>query len=94
MTLLQSNQLDVDLIIDKLLEARYLEPNTEIDLPEEQISLLIDEATRIFMSQPMLLELPVPIKICGDVHGQFYDLLRIFEHSGYPSEASYLFMGF
>ncbi len=51
--------------IDKLLEARYLEPNTEIDLPEEQISLLIDEATRIFMSQPMLLELPVPIKICG-----------------------------
>jgi serine/threonine-protein phosphatase PP1-2 len=65
MTLLQSNQLDVDLIIDKLLEARYLEPNTEIDLPEEQISLLIDEATRIFMSQPMLLELPVPIKICG-----------------------------
>ena len=81
-----------------------MEPNTEIDLPEEQISLLIDEATRIFMSQPMLLELPVPIKICGtndnwnwglgDVHGQFYDLLRIFEHSGYPSEASYLFMGF
>ena len=65
MTLLQSNQLDVDLIIDKLLEARYLEPNTEIDLPEEQISLLIDEATRIFMSQPMLLELSVPIKICG-----------------------------
>ena len=65
MTLLQRNQLDVDLIIDKLLEARYLEPNTEIDLPEEQISLLIDEATRIFMSQPMLLELPVPIKICG-----------------------------
>ena len=45
MTLLQSNQLDVDLIIDKLLEARYLEPNTEIDLPEEQISLLIDVQT-------------------------------------------------
>lgn len=65
MTLLQSNQLDVDLIIEKLLEARYLEPNTAIDLPEEQISLLIDEATRIFMNQPMLLELPVPIKICG-----------------------------
>lgn len=65
MTFLQNKQLDVDLIIDKLLEARYLEPNTEIDLSEEQISLLIDEVTRIFMSQPMLLELPAPIKICG-----------------------------
>ena len=45
------------------------------------------------MSQPVLLELEAPIKICGDVHGQCYDLLRILEFGGYPPDANYLFLG-
>lgn len=85
--------LDVDAIIGRLLEVRGCRPGKTVILEESEIRSLCLHAREEFMKQPMLLDLPAPIKICGDVHGQYYDLLRLFGHSGFPPEHSYLFLG-
>jgi len=84
---------NVDDIITKLIQARDFKPNKIISLTEAEIKWLCNTSKEIFMSQPVLLELEAPIKICGDVHGQFYDLLRILEFGGYPPDSNYLFLG-
>ena len=70
-----------------------MKPNKLIVLTEGEIKWLCNTAKEIFISQPILIELETPIRICGDIHGQFYDLLRIFEYGGYPTESNYLFLG-
>jgi len=80
-------------ITEKLLGLRGSPPGTLVNLVEDDIRLLCTRSKPILMSQPMLVELEAPIKICGDVHGQFTDLLRLLEYGGFPPDANYLFLG-
>nr|AAA98971.1 PP-1, PrP-1; phosphoprotein phosphatase; putative type-1 serine/threonine phosphatase; Method: conceptual translation supplied by author [Lingulodinium polyedra] len=85
--------LDLDRIIVQLLEVRGCRPGKLVQLTEGEICALCIRSRDIFMDQPILLELECPLKVCGDVHGQYSDLLRLFECGGLPPEANYLFLG-
>ena len=73
---------DVDKVIEKLKAVRSKRPGTLVELEESEVEQLCHRSRQIFMSQPMFLELEPPIKIVGDIHGQYYDLLRLFEYGG------------
>lgn len=89
----KGSDFDVDKIIEKLLHVKGSKPGKQVNLLEGEIQSLVTKAKDIFISQPILLELEAPLKICGDIHGQYYDLLRIFDYGGFPPEANYLFLG-
>lgn len=84
---------DIDSIIEKLLSVKGSKPGKTVELKEDEINFLINESSTIISSEKMLIELEAPMNICGDIHGQYYDLLRIFEHCGFPENNSYLFLG-
>ncbi|XP_057963337.1 serine/threonine-protein phosphatase PP1 isoform X2 [Malania oleifera] len=81
----------LDDIIRRLLEGKG--GGKQVQLMEAEIRQLCVNARHIFLSQPNLLNLHAPIRICGDIHGQYQDLLRLFEYGGYPPAANYLFLG-
>ena len=62
-------------------------------LPLEVPYQVIDLAEKLFQQQPIFLELMTPVNICGDIHGQYSDLLRLFKKGGYPPHCNYLFLG-
>uniref|UniRef100_A0A7R9U6P5 Serine/threonine-protein phosphatase n=1 Tax=Pinguiococcus pyrenoidosus TaxID=172671 RepID=A0A7R9U6P5_9STRA len=83
----------LDRHIEVLRAARHKSPGTQVRLPDDVVMALAHGARQVFMDQPMLLELCAPVNVCGDVHGQFHDLLELFELGGFPPESNYLFLG-
>mmetsp|Transcript_10518 Transcript_10518/g.20192 ORF Transcript_10518/g.20192 Transcript_10518/m.20192 type:complete len:525 (-) Transcript_10518:250-1824(-) len=62
-------------------------------IDEELFIYIVKEAGKILQSEPNILHLKYPITVCGDVHGQFFDLARLFNVGGDPGDTQYLFLG-
>lgn len=82
----------IDKIIKNLLQTN-VDSSNHYKMDEITIQWLCQTSRAIFLTQPMLLELEVPIKVCGDIHGQYPDLLKIFKICGSPPFTNYLFLG-
>ena len=59
-------KLNIDSIIARLLEVRNSKPGKNVQLAENEIRGLCLKSRELFLSQPILLELEAPLKICGE----------------------------
>jgi serine/threonine-protein phosphatase 2A catalytic subunit len=76
---------DLDKFIEKLYEC--------IPLKENEVKFLIEKAREILSKESNVQHVQAPVTVCGDIHGQFYDLMELFKIGGKCPETNYLFMG-
>ena len=86
-------QRKVDEILLKLLNLKNQKSDARCGLSLDQITYLCKESRQIFLEQDIVLELRAFLVVCGDIHGQFSDLICIFEARLYPPHSNYLLLG-
>eukprot|EP01134_Creolimax_fragrantissima_P005404 CFRG5404T1 len=62
-------------------------------LPENDLKKLCDLVVSILIEESNVQPVSSPVTICGDIHGQFYDLEELFRTGGQVPDTSYIFMG-
>jgi serine/threonine-protein phosphatase PP1 catalytic subunit len=89
-----SPELNLDAIIPRLLQVgRSRRIPQPFGLEPAKISAICSAASDVLLAEPSLLEITAPVTIVGDIHGQYTDLLRIFDRCGFPETTQYLFLG-
>ena len=87
------NNDNIHKIIKKLKKARRGSICQELNIKEDECNYVIDKAYGILEKEESLLKISAPLYICGDIHGQYYDLLRVFDILKYPPQSTFLFLG-
>lgn len=76
---------NLDLIRDHLKNEGKFNP--------QHLYTLFELVYDVFSIEANIVYVPSPVTVCGDIHGQFYDLLKLFSVGGDPSTRNYLFLG-
>jgi len=79
------SHFDLDRQIEQLLRCDIIK--------EKEVKQLCDKAREILIEEQNVQKIQLPVTICGDIHGQFYDLKELFKVGGVCPETNYLFMG-
>ncbi|EER95434.2 hypothetical protein BDA96_01G524900 [Sorghum bicolor] len=75
----------LDAQIEQLMQCR--------PLAEQEVKALCEKAKEILMEESNVQPVKSPVTICGDIHGQFHDLVELFRIGGKCPDTNYLFMG-
>ena len=76
---------DLDKQIELLLSCKLL--------TENEILALCDKAKEILIDENIVQPVRSPVTVCGDIHGQFHDLMELFKIAGKPPDINFLFLG-
>jgi len=73
---------------------RWLERSRECKpLEELELKTLCEIVKELLLEESNVQNVSTPVTVCGDTHGQFYDLMKLFETGGQVPTTSYIFMG-
>lgn len=73
---------------------RYIETLRQGECIEEfELKLLCNYVKDLLIEECNVQPVASPVTVCGDIHGQFYDLLELFRTGGEVPDTSYIFMG-
>jgi len=62
-------------------------------LTESEVKILCESAKEILSQETNVQPVNCPVTVCGDIHGQYYDLCELFRIGGICPDSNYLFMG-
>jgi serine/threonine-protein phosphatase PP1 catalytic subunit len=79
--------------LDEIINSLLRNTTCDLKLSIPDVSFIIATSREVFQREPTVLDLHPPLTVCGDIHGQFPDLLRIFELSEPPPNGRFLFLG-
>ncbi|KAL0719125.1 hypothetical protein Bca4012_068449 [Brassica carinata] len=76
--------MDLDQWISKVKDGQHLS--------EEELQLLCEYVKEILIEESNVQPVNSPVTVCGDIHGQFHDLMKLFQTGGHVPGTNYIFM--